>query len=198
MHKLRKSTDPNNSTGRSSGSCPQDIIDNTVKAFSVSATGYTQGAPTGRYFAPANGPDCLETSLIGPTRTPRRATARAAWAASSSPGRRSFRVDITIGKRFKTVGPVNAEFQIMIFNLFNNVNFNPVGGTLAPSYVGSVKDSFASRPRRPIHPGRCSSRSASPSDRAASPLRWQRPLTRTPRPDPFGRGVLRTGLSPLR
>ena len=43
---------------------PQDVIDNTIKAFSVSATsatGYsTQGVPTGRYFAPANGPDCIE------------------------------------------------------------------------------------------------------------------------------------------
>ena len=43
---------------------PQDVIDNTIRAFSVSATsasGYgTGGAPTGRYFAPANGPDCME------------------------------------------------------------------------------------------------------------------------------------------
>ena len=42
-----------------------DIIQNTVKAFSVSATaanGYSQGAPTGRYLAPANGPDCIETA----------------------------------------------------------------------------------------------------------------------------------------
>ena len=43
---------------------PQDIIDNTVRAFSVSATsatGYSdQGVPTGRYMAPANGPDCIE------------------------------------------------------------------------------------------------------------------------------------------
>ena len=39
---------------------PQDIIDNTVKAFSVNVLGYTAGAPTGRYFAPANGPDCIQ------------------------------------------------------------------------------------------------------------------------------------------
>ena len=48
---------------------PQDIIDNTVKAFSVSATSPTgygdQGAPTGRYFAPANGPDCIELDATG-------------------------------------------------------------------------------------------------------------------------------------
>ena len=48
---------------------PQDIIDNTVKAFSVSATsasGYGKlGAPTGRYLAPANGPDCIEIDHRG-------------------------------------------------------------------------------------------------------------------------------------
>ena len=42
---------------------PQDVIDNTILAFSVSptsATGYAGASPTGRYFAPANGPDCIE------------------------------------------------------------------------------------------------------------------------------------------
>ena len=43
---------------------PQDVIDNTIRAFNVSATsatGYGSGGPpTGRYFAPANGPDCIE------------------------------------------------------------------------------------------------------------------------------------------
>jgi hypothetical protein len=41
---------------------PQDIIDNTIKAFSVNATGYTNGAPTGRYFAPASSPNCRSTA----------------------------------------------------------------------------------------------------------------------------------------
>jgi hypothetical protein len=43
---------------------PQDIIDNTIEAFSTSATSATGygslGPPSGRYFAPANGPDCLQ------------------------------------------------------------------------------------------------------------------------------------------
>ena len=42
---------------------PQDIIDNTIRAFSTdptSATGYgALGAPTGRYIAPASSPDCI-------------------------------------------------------------------------------------------------------------------------------------------
>ncbi|HUF47575.1 MAG TPA: hypothetical protein VMM93_07130 [Vicinamibacterales bacterium] len=40
-------------------------LDNTIKAFNTSATSATGfsalGAPEGRYFAPANGPDCIET-----------------------------------------------------------------------------------------------------------------------------------------
>ena len=44
---------------------PQDIIDESVKAFSASATsptGYgTLGAPSGRYIAPADSFDCIET-----------------------------------------------------------------------------------------------------------------------------------------
>jgi hypothetical protein len=44
---------------------PQDIIDNTIKAYNVSATsatGYstTLGVPTGRYVAPANTKDCIQ------------------------------------------------------------------------------------------------------------------------------------------
>ena len=65
---------------------PQDIVENTVRAFSTnatSATGYgSLGAPTGRYLAPANGPDCIEIApgsgdcgvrtlvITGPLRTP--------------------------------------------------------------------------------------------------------------------------------
>jgi hypothetical protein len=46
-------------------SWPDDIIDNTIKAFSTSATSATGygalGPPSGRYFAPANNPTCTET-----------------------------------------------------------------------------------------------------------------------------------------
>ena len=44
---------------------PDDIIQNTIKAFSTdptSSTGYgALGAPSGRYFAPASGPNCIES-----------------------------------------------------------------------------------------------------------------------------------------
>src|SRR5262249_34488219 len=43
---------------------PQDIIDNTIRAFNASATsasGYSdRGTPTGRYLAPASNATCIE------------------------------------------------------------------------------------------------------------------------------------------
>jgi hypothetical protein len=104
---------------------PQDVIDNTIKAFSVSATsstGYgTLGAPTGRYFAPANGPGCIEVDN---------------GANYGDCGTRSLVVpgpvfqehDITISKHFPIKGRMNFETRVEILNAFNNVNYVPVGG----------------------------------------------------------------------
>jgi hypothetical protein len=102
---------------------PQDVIDNTIKAFSVSATsptGYSSlGAPTGRYFAPANGPNCIEVDED---------------ADYGECGVRSLVVsgpmfqqhDLAVAKRINLVGRVNFEFRLEMLNAFNNVNFNPV------------------------------------------------------------------------
>ena len=104
---------------------PQDVIDNTIKAFSVSATsptGYGNlGAPTGRYFAPANGPDCIEIDN------------GADWGDCGS---RSLVVtgpmyqqhDFSVAKRVKVVGRTNFEFRVEALNVFNHANFTPVGG----------------------------------------------------------------------
>ena len=124
---VRKVTDPNNQFRTLLWWLPQDIIDNTVKAYSVSATGYTAGTPEGRFFSPANNASCLET-----------VAGYGDCGAQSVivTGPQVFRTDITIGKRFAIAGPVRGEFQWMIFNLFNNVNFNPV------NYIGSTVDSY--------------------------------------------------------
>ena len=104
---------------------PQDIIDNTIKAFSVSATsptGYgSLGAPTGRYLAPANRADCIETyagqcgfpslTLYGPSFT---------------------RFDLSLIKRTKITEKVDFEFRAEFLNAFNNINFsiqNPSAAT---------------------------------------------------------------------
>jgi hypothetical protein len=104
---------------------PQDVIDNTIKAFSVSATsatGYsTQGVPTGRYFAPANGPDCIEPddgADFGECGT----------RSLVVTGPRFQQHDIRISKRTPIVGRTNFEFAVELLNAFNHPNFVPVGG----------------------------------------------------------------------
>jgi hypothetical protein len=67
---------------------PFEVIDNTIKAFATdptSVTGYSAlGAPEGRYFAPASGPDCLETMR------PTTATAASETSSSMRPGPRTW------------------------------------------------------------------------------------------------------------
>jgi hypothetical protein len=104
---------------------PEDVIDNTIKAFSVSATsptGYSNlGAPTGRYFAPANGPDCIEVDN---------------GADFGDCGVRELVVtgpmfqqhDVSVGKRVNLFGRSNVEFRLEMLNAFNQHNFSPVGG----------------------------------------------------------------------
>jgi hypothetical protein len=102
---------------------PQDVIDETIKAFSVSATsatGYgTAGAPSGRYFGPANGPDCIEVANnVGDCGT--------GDLAVSGPMFQQH--DISIAKKVRLAGRTDFEFRAEMLNAFNNVNFVPVGG----------------------------------------------------------------------
>ncbi len=104
---------------------PQDIIDNTVRAFAVSATsatGYAGVAPTGRYLAPANGPDCIETA-------PSYGDCGIRSLVVNAPSLTRF--DIGINKRVKIKGSVNFEFRGEFLNAFNVPYFNPAstGGT---------------------------------------------------------------------
>jgi hypothetical protein len=104
---------------------PEDVIDNTIKAFAVSpssSTGYgTLGPPSGRYFAPANGPGCIEVDN----------GANYGDCGSKElvvPGPLFQEHDITISKRFPIKGRMNFELRAEILNAFNNVNYVPVGG----------------------------------------------------------------------
>jgi hypothetical protein len=102
---------------------PQAVIDETVKAFSVSATSATgygaSGPPSGKYFAPANGPDCVEVA-----------------GDSGDCGNRTlvvtgplFRnVDLSLIKSLSVVGRTRLEFRIEALNVFNRPNFTPVAG----------------------------------------------------------------------
>jgi hypothetical protein len=97
---------------------PQDIIDNTVKAFSTGVTGYTAGAPEGRYLAPANGPDCLQINrgdcapkdvfIVAPMFT---------------------RFDFSARKRISMGGKSAFILEVDVLNLFNAIDFNPTIST---------------------------------------------------------------------
>jgi hypothetical protein len=100
---------------------PDDVILNTRRAFSVSTTsvsGYPDslGAPEGRYIAPANTATCLQ--IRAGDCAPRQLVLRTPWFT---------RFDLGVTKKFPIYGRTNFEFRVDILNLFDNINFDPVG-----------------------------------------------------------------------
>jgi hypothetical protein len=113
---------------------PQDVIEETIKAFSTSATSATgyggSGAPTGRYFAPANGPDCIE---VAPTNITNNNSATEGFGDCGAgslvvTGPLFQQYDLAVSKRVRLFGRSNAEFRIEALNVLNHHNFSPVGG----------------------------------------------------------------------
>jgi hypothetical protein len=102
---------------------PQAVIDETVKAFDVSATsasGYgSRGAPSGAYIAPANGPDCIEVAI---------GYGDCGLRSVVVTGPTLFRFDLSAVKRIPIKGRVNAEFRAEFLNAFNTPWFSPVLG----------------------------------------------------------------------
>jgi carboxypeptidase family protein len=110
---------------------PQDMIDNTIKAFSTSATSATGygslGPPSGRYFAPANGPDCLQV-----------VTGDCAPRDHYVTGPKVTTVDLSVVKRITLFGRTNFEFHADMINAFNNINFTPVAQTGNTATINQV------------------------------------------------------------
>jgi hypothetical protein len=127
MYKIRMTTDPNNQYRTLVWILPQDVIDNTVKAFSINASGYTAGEPTGRYFAPANGPDCIEIA---------NGFGDCGRGSVVVTGPMVMRWDMNIVKQIPLAGRMMFEYQLQVFNVFNRVNFNP------NNFIGTVNDSY--------------------------------------------------------
>jgi len=98
-------------------SLPHEIIANTIRAFSVNATGYSNGAPTGRYLAPAGGPNCIQV-----------------YAGQCAPqntfvtGPKFTRFDLSLVKRTKLTERLNFELRGEFLNAFNHVNFFGIAG----------------------------------------------------------------------
>src|SRR5262249_10589373 len=103
---------------------PKDIVENTVRAFNVSATSLTGygslGAPSGRYIAPANGPDCISI-------TPGAGDCGVRGLVLSGP--RHWRFGLSAVTRVDIVGQANFEFRAEMLNAFNHPNFVPVIST---------------------------------------------------------------------
>ncbi|MDQ3071225.1 MAG: hypothetical protein M3R55_16035 [Acidobacteriota bacterium] len=123
--KIRKVVDPITGT-TTVFSLPQDIIDNTRKAFNTDPTSANHyggdGVPTGRHIAPGSTLDCLAVYL-GDCGTDERITLN---------GPLFTRFDLSVKKRFTITSRINAELGVDIYNAFNNINFNhqfnPGGG----------------------------------------------------------------------
>jgi len=106
---------------------PQDIYENTLKAFTVSATsptGYSSGVPEGRYIAPANGPDCIEIAQTSST----NGFGECGINNLVVTGPRLVRFDLSAVKRVRVKGRVNFEFRAEFLNAFNHPWFTPVTG----------------------------------------------------------------------
>jgi hypothetical protein len=119
---LQEAVDARKLPNRTVTFLPEDIILNTRRAFSVSATGTgfgSLGAPTGRYIAPANSNGCLQ-AFYG----------QCGFANLILEGPRFVRSDMSLVKKIHFSERTNMEFRFEVLNVFNNINFL-VGGTAA-------------------------------------------------------------------
>jgi hypothetical protein len=116
-------------------SLPQDIIDNTIKAFNTSATSTTgygdNGAPNGRYIAPANSATCIE--VIGGDCGGTRVLIYAP---------RFTRIDLSAVKRTRITERMNFEFRAEFLNAFNYANFNVGLAGFANADFGRVTSAY--------------------------------------------------------
>jgi len=114
---------------------PQDIIDNTIKAFSVSATsasGYgTLGPPTGRYLAPANNASCIQA--VRGDCAPRDVFVN---------GPVFTRFDLQLRKRFAAGGRRSFDLSADIMNLFNAINFDAVAQASSNTNINQVSQAY--------------------------------------------------------
>jgi hypothetical protein len=120
---------------------PQDVIDNTILAFSntaTSLTGYSGAAPTGRYLARNNGPACIPSYSGDTCGAPRH---HYVW------GPRFVRFDFSLRKRIDVTARIYTELGLDAMNVFNAVNFfgtTGVGNTLGSFELatsGAYRDS---------------------------------------------------------
>jgi hypothetical protein len=114
---------------------PDDIILNTRRAFSVSATssdGFSAlGAPEGRFIAPANSPGCIQ--LKSGDCADRTLLIQAPWFS---------RFDISLAKRIPIKRGQTFELRFELLNAFDNINFNPVANPGGGATIFQVTSAY--------------------------------------------------------
>ena len=114
---------------------PQDIIDNTIKAFSTSATSTTGygalGPPSGRFLAPANGPDCIQV-----------VRGDCAPADVFVEGPIFTRFDLNARKRFRLSAKRSFDVSVDVMNLFEAINFNAVAQAGSGATINQVTQAY--------------------------------------------------------
>lgn len=98
---------------------PADVIEQSIISLtSMSPTtlsGYTGASPSGRYFAPSTGPDCVQ--YVG-------ATCPGTTLSRILNGPMYTKFDFSFVKRFKVWGAKTIEARMDLYNVFDAVNFN--------------------------------------------------------------------------
>src|SRR5215475_10612099 len=114
---------------------PQDIIDNTIRAFNTSATSATGygslGPPTGRYIAPANSANCIQ--VVSGDCAPQNLDVT---------GPMFTRFDLGAVKKIKIKERVNFELRGEFLNAFNNVNFFGAIGAFNSATFAQVTSAY--------------------------------------------------------
>ena len=111
---------------------PNDVIQNTIRAFSTSATsatGYSAslGAPSGRYIAPANSGGCIQ--VVAGDCAPRTTFVRGALYSQ---------FDLSLVRRFKFSERMSFELRGEFLNALNKPNFSWVACAGSSQTCGQV------------------------------------------------------------
>ncbi|MBP1598733.1 MAG: hypothetical protein H6Q05_4110, partial [Acidobacteria bacterium] len=114
---------------------PKDIIDESYKAYQYDAGGFTSGAPSGRYIAPAgsaNGGNCIQ--IVAGDCAPRHHYFR-------GPG--FVRFDLSLVKQVRFTEKQNFELRAEFLNAFNEINFygaSSIGGLSSGQVTSAFRD----------------------------------------------------------
>jgi hypothetical protein len=109
---------------------PEDVIKNSILAIytasATTASGYAGALPTGKYIAPASGPDCVQY-LAG--MCPGTATARIIS------GPKYAKLDMSFVKRFSLPKNMKIEARMDLYNVTDAINFNATN-SMNSSFTG--------------------------------------------------------------